>query len=106
MSASWSRPISWLKSIRGITSGNRKKHGRRRTHGFAGAAGLASGDLSHLHSRADAGPGVRPSVSTPVDGELPALLPPLVLPDSRLAGAPHRAADPSPAGAVCRQSHL
>src|SRR5437762_1561164 len=106
MSASWSRPISSPKSIPGITSGNRKKHGRRRAHGLTDAAGVAAGGLSRLDLPVDAGPSLRRGVAAAVDGDLPALLPPPVLPHPRFAGAPDRAPDAGPPGVVCRQSHL
>src|SRR5712691_8641536 len=106
MSASWSRPISSPKSIRAITSANRKKHGRRRAHGLAGAQGMAPRGLPRLHPPFDAGTGVRPPISAALDGELPAVLSPAVLPHSGIAGAPDRASDRNPSGVVCRQPHL
>src|SRR5579863_2892904 len=106
MSASSSRPTSLPKSIRAITSANRKKHGRRRAHGLVGLANATAGGLSRLDDPLDAGTSVRPGVAAAVDGDLAVLLSPLVLPHSRFAGAPDRAADQRPTGAVCRQSYL
>src|SRR5712691_5058221 len=106
MSASWSRPISSPKNIRGTTSANRKKHGRRNAIGLAGPASATAGDLPRLDRPVDAGASRGAGAAAALDGELAALLSPLVLPHSRPAGAPDRAADADPPGAVCRQSHL
>src|SRR6266849_413080 len=106
MSASWSRPISSPKNIRGTTSANRKKHGRRSAPGLAGPAGPTAGDLLRLDRPLDAGTSLRPGAAAALDGNPAAFLPPLVLPHSRPAGAPDRAADAGSPGAVRRQSHL
>src|SRR5260370_41706971 len=105
MSASWSRPISSPKNIRGTTSANRKKHGRRNASGLAGPAGPPAGDLLRLDRPLEAGTSLGPGAAATLDGNPAALLPPLVLPHSRPAGAPDCAADAGEPGAGCCQSH-
>src|SRR5260370_40169464 len=106
MTASWSRPIPSPKNIRGTTSANRKKHGRRNAPGLAGPAGPTAGDLLRLDRPFEAGTILGPGAAAALDGTPAALLPPLVLPHSRSAGAPDRAADAGSPGALRRQSHL
>src|ERR1043166_3999340 len=104
MFASWSRPTWSRKNIPAITSGNRKKHGRRRAHGLDDAAAVAADDLSRLHAAADAGAGDRADVAAALGRELSALLSPLVLPHSGSASAADRPTDGSASGVVRRQS--
>src|SRR5438552_13917420 len=106
MSASWSRPTSLPKNIRGTTSASRKKHGRRSAPRLAGMAHPPAGALSRLDHPVDAGAGARPGAAAIVDRDAAALLPPLVLPHHRAAGAPDRASDSRPTGAVRRQPRL
>src|SRR5438067_13724014 len=106
MSASWSKPTSSRKNIPAITSGNRKKHGRRRAHGLDDAAAVAAGDLFRLHAAADAGAGRRADIAAVLGRDLSAVLSPLVLPHSRSQSAADRASDGNASGAVRRQSHL
>src|SRR5579862_3195656 len=101
MSASWSRPTSSPRNIRGITNGNRKRHGRPRTHGLADAAGMAAVALSWLDRRADAGAGVGARVAPPLGRDLPVLLSPRLLPHPRAPGAPDRPPGEGAAGALC-----
>src|SRR5207302_4891017 len=106
MSASWSRPTWSRKNIRAITSGNRKRHGRRRAHGLDDAAAVAADDLSRFYAAADAGAGDRADVAAALGRDLSALLSPMVLPHPGSAGAADRPADRGASGAVCRQSRL
>src|SRR5437870_9068193 len=106
MSASWSRPTSSPKNIRGTTSANRKRHGRHKRPGLARLADTAAGALPRLDHPPDASAGVGAGVAAALDGDLAAVLPPLVLPHHRVAGAPPRPSDPGATGAVRGQPHL
>src|SRR5438270_7179882 len=105
MSASSSRPTSSPRSIPATTSGNRKKHGRRRAHGLDDAAAVAAGDLSRLHAAADAGTDRGADLAAALGGDLPAVLSPLVLPHPRSQSAADRAPDSNASGAVRCQSY-
>src|SRR5947208_15245623 len=85
MSASSSRPPSSPRSIPATTSGNRKKHGRRRANGLDDAAAVAPGDLSPLHTAIDASAGDRPCSGAALGGRLPAVLSSVLLLHPRIA---------------------
>src|SRR3954453_8525847 len=104
MSSSWSRPIWAGKNIPAITSGNRKRHGRRRAHGLDDAAAMAADDLSRLSAAADAGTGDRGDFAAGLGRDLSAFLSPLVLPHPGSAGAADRPANRGASGIVRRQS--
>src|SRR5690349_19247331 len=106
MSVSWSRPTWSRKNIPAITSGNQKKHGRRRAHGLNGAAAVAADNLPRLHAVADAGAGNRTDIAAALGRDLSALLSSLVLPHPRSAGAADRPADGGSSDPVRRQSRI
>src|SRR5213079_431399 len=103
MSASSSRPTSSPRSIPAITSGNRKKHGRRRAHGLDDAAPVAAGDLYPLYAAADAGASDRPRSGPALGRGLPAVLSSVLLLYPRAARAADRTADGGASGDVCRE---
>src|SRR5436305_14361292 len=102
MSASSSSPTSSPRSIPATTSGNRKKHGRRRAHGLDDAAAVAPGDLSPLHTAINASAGDRPCSGAALGGRLRAVLSSVLLLHPRIALAADRAADGAASGVVCR----
>src|ERR1051325_806254 len=106
MSASSLRPTSSPRSIPAITSGNRRKHGRRRADGLDDAALMAAGALSPIHAAIYGGGGNRACSGAALGGRLPAVLPPVLLLHPRIARAADRAANRDASGPVCRQPRL